>query len=36
VVKIHTGFYGPSTKEYDAYVKENREELEALVAMANG
>jgi thiol-disulfide isomerase/thioredoxin len=36
VVKIHTGFYGPSTKEYDAYVKETREELEALVAMANG
>ena len=36
VVKIHTGFYGPSTKEYDAYVKETREELEALVAKANG
>ena len=36
VVKIHTGFYGPSTKEYEAYVKETREELEALVAKANG
>lgn len=36
VVKIHTGFYGPSTKEYDAYVKETREELEALVAKVNG
>ena len=36
VVKIHTGFYGPSTKEYDTYVKETREELEALVAKANG
>ena len=36
VVKIHTGFYGPSTKEYEAYVKETREELEALVAQANG
>ena len=36
VVKIHTGFYGPSTKEYEAYVRETREELEALVAKANG
>ena len=36
VVKIHTGFYGPSTKEYETYVKETREELEALVAKANG
>lgn len=36
VVKIHTGFYGPSTKEYEAYVKETREELEALLAQANG
>lgn len=36
VVKIHTGFYGPSTKEYEAYVKETRAELEALVAKANG
>jgi thiol-disulfide isomerase/thioredoxin len=36
VVKIHTGFYGPSTKEYEAYVKETREELEALVAKSNG
>ena len=36
VVKIHTGFYGPSTKEYEAYFKETREELEALVAKANG
>ena len=36
VVKIHTGFYGPSTKEYEAYVKETRVELEALVAKANG
>ena len=36
VVKIHTGFYGPSTKEYEVYVKETREELEALVAKANG
>ena len=36
VVKIHTGFYGPSTKEYEAYVKETRDELEALVAKANG
>lgn len=36
VVKIHTGFYGPSTKEYEAYVKETREELEVLVAKANG
>ena len=36
VVKIHTGFYGPSTKEYEAYVKETRGELEALVAKANG
>ncbi|HCP40844.1 MAG TPA: hypothetical protein DIT65_03550 [Cryomorphaceae bacterium] len=36
VVKIYTGFYGPSTKEYDAYVKETREELEELVAKANG
>jgi thiol-disulfide isomerase/thioredoxin len=36
VVKIHTGFYGPSTKEYEAYVKETKEELEALVAKANG
>jgi thiol-disulfide isomerase/thioredoxin len=36
VVKIHTGFYGPSTKEYEAYVKETREELEALVVKANG
>ena len=36
VVKIHTGFYGPSTKEYEAYVKETREELEVLVAEANG
>ena len=36
VVKIHTGFYGPSTKQYEAYVKETREELEALVAKANG
>ena len=35
VVKIHTGFYGPSTKEYEAYVKHTREELEALVAKAN-
>ena len=36
VVKIHTGFYGPSTKEYETYVMETREELEALVAKANG
>ena len=36
VVEIHTGFYGPSTKEYEAYVKETRAELEALVAKANG
>ena len=36
VVKIHTGFYGPSTMEYEAYVKETRAELEALVAKANG
>ena len=36
VVKIHTGFYGPSTKEYETYVQETREELEALVAKANG
>jgi len=36
VVKIYTGFYGPSTKEYAAYVKETREELEALVTKANG
>jgi len=36
VVKIHTGFYGPSTKEYETYVKETREELKALVAQANG
>ncbi|HAF46187.1 MAG TPA: hypothetical protein DCG83_00745, partial [Cryomorphaceae bacterium] len=36
VVKIYTGFYGPSTKEYVAYVKETREELEELVAKANG
>jgi thiol-disulfide isomerase/thioredoxin len=36
VVKIHTGFYGPSTKEYEAYVRETREELKALVAKANG
>ena len=36
IVKIHTGFYGPSTKEYEAYVRETREELEALVAKANG
>ncbi len=36
VVKIHTGFYGPSTKEYEAYVRETREELEALVAKENG
>ena len=36
VVKIHTGFYGPSTKEYEAYVRETREELEALLAKANG
>ena len=36
VVKIHTGFYGPSTKEYETYVTETREELEALVAQANG
>lgn len=36
VVKIYTGFYGPSTKEYGAYVKETREELETLVAKANG
>ena len=32
VVKIHTGFYGPSTKEYDAYVHETRETLQTLVA----
>ena len=36
VVKIHTGFYGPSTKEYETYVKETREELNALVSEANG
>jgi thiol-disulfide isomerase/thioredoxin len=36
VVKIHTGFYGPSTREYEAYVKETREELETLVAKSNG
>lgn len=36
VVKIYTGFYGPSTKEYVAYVKETRVELEELVAKANG
>ena len=36
VVKIHTGFYGPSTKEYEVYVRGTREELEALVAKANG
>jgi len=36
VVKIHTGFYGPSTKEYEVYLKHTREELKALVAEANG
>jgi thiol-disulfide isomerase/thioredoxin len=36
VVKIHTGFYGPSTKEYEGYVKHTREELKALVTQANG
>ena len=36
VVKIYTGFYGPSTKEYETYVKETREELESLVIEANG
>jgi len=36
VVKIYSGFYGPSTKEYEAYVRETRQELEALVAKANG
>ncbi len=35
VVKIHTGFYGPSTREYEGYVKHTREELKALVARAN-
>jgi len=36
VVKIHTGFYGPSTKEYATYVEDTRKELQALVAKANG
>ena len=35
IVKIYTGFFGPSTKEYEGYVKNTREELKALVAQAN-
>ena len=36
IVKIYTGFFGPSTEEYEGYVKNTREELKALVAQANG
>lgn len=33
VVKIHTGFYGPSTKEFDSYILETRHVLDSLVAI---
>ncbi len=32
VVRIHTGFYGPSTKEFEAFVSETRALLKELVA----
>ena len=32
VINIHTGFYGPSTKEYDGYVRDLGELLTELVA----
>lgn len=34
VVRIHTGFYGPSTKEFEGYVKETRALLTELVDRA--
>ncbi|MEY2963067.1 MAG: hypothetical protein RL754_328 [Bacteroidota bacterium] len=35
VVRIHTGFYGPSTKEYAGYIEETRSLLQELTGEAD-